>query len=1246
MENAYSKYLEGKEIPNNIERDTSPYAKYLSSEEKEKFKLTTEGNRGSNLTDKDKTEPSEKSYDTNFYSKYLKGKTTKDTDLNPYSKYLSEDTKKSNTYLKFISSLSPLTNIAEKTEDLVDDIDEDSTNLKKIAYAAQLGFFDTYRGGKQILGIDAEKMKADQKKLYEFMQDEDGSTNYGVAAAYFGGAILDPAGWLLPITKAKTLYAAAKYGFVNSGIIGALGYVDEESILDTRGKQAAASAVGGTILGPVITGVTKKIKGEKVFTRESLGIPGFDSPTIKVKSDTELQKIKLQNEAGLKDRNVVARKKIEIDEPETLKDIPTDKAKLLRGPRLWFRENVVKAWEKNFGKPALNYLTNGEYGAETGAAATGAVIGYASGDEDTPITTKFGRAFTGALLGAGGIKGARMKTLTKTFGKGEDDTVEVSESLLDFLGRQFVDGYGLPKNFKSMQAEAQGFSNHISMKFAYMAQKIQKNLTPDEQKILINLLEGDTKLKVAPAKLQELSAQSRKLINEMSQDYIDMGLITKETFNKNKNIYIKRSYKGKLENRPFGEELKHRGATDKTTLKEFDEVYKKQKAYTTTSQKVSKDGIFKEAEGKKKLIKGHKGWEILESSKVEMQLITDKYNNKIRLTKNKNKRSKLISDKKKELDEMKINIRWEYTKPQRVGLSEIEDAAFAIAETGRAGANSLSQYKFYDSISKQDYTYDSFAKVPKDLKKVYQQIPTTAISKTSSKLRYGNLAGKYVPEEVYKNLLATSAYYRKESSGFYKGYRSLNSYWKVSKTAWNPTVHVNNVMSNVILHDLVDADFKYLLPAYKALTTHNKANKAGKIQRSELVEAATKHGVFDADLITTELKNIQASAKFPYAMDDSVDPFTNSVKMARNVYQDSVINGKLGLTKLTDWYMFEDKVFRLSVFQDRLSKGWKIQDAALDARKSFIDYNIDAPAINWMRNTITPFLAYTYRIIPILAETAIVRPWKYAKYAALGYGLNKMGDIVGGGDEDAERAVMPERKSGRFMNIGVLPFRNIKMPVLPDKDGNPLYMDFTRFVPGGDIMDLNGTLPGVPAPLQPSGGLAGEILFPLAGYDLFKQQKIKGLTGNYSEDWNVKFSAIANKLIPNIPFVPGTYSTKKIERARGGMESAFRPDQTEFYALAQSLGFKIERADISKLTASKVFELKRKITGYKEQISMLRNKYKDGVINQETFTTKAEAIAEKIKSVAAKYQVKFDKATYADTKEPFEDIKNLFEGKN
>ena len=34
----------------------------------------------------------------------------------------------------------------------------------------------------------------------------------------------------------------------------------------------------------------------------------------------------------------------------------------------------------------------------------------------------------------------------------------------------------------------------------------------------------------------------------------------------------------------------------------------------------------------------------------------------------------------------------------------------------------------------------------------------------------------------------------------------------------------------------------------------------------------------------------------------------------------------------------------------------------LFARKQFIDYDIDAPLINHLRNTATPFLSFTYRI--------------------------------------------------------------------------------------------------------------------------------------------------------------------------------------------------------------------------------------------------------------------------------------------
>ena len=147
-------------------------------------------------------------------------------------------------------------------------------------------------------------------------------------------------------------------------------------------------------------------------------------------------------------------------------------------------------------------------------------------------------------------------------------------------------------------------------------------------------------------------------------------------------------------------------------------------------------------------------------------------------------------------------------------------------------------------------------------------------------------------------------------------------------------------------------------------------------------------------------------------------------------------------------------------------------------------------------------------------------------------------------------------------------------------------------------------------------------------------EKIKGLTGITGEDWAVKGKTILSKLIPNIPLVPGSHSSKKIESTRKGMESPFRPDQTEFVSIAQSLGFKIEKAQMDKLTAGKAFELKRKIKGYKEQISVLRSRYIKGLINEETYEEKATKIGTKIEELAKKYQIKFDKAMYSKPKKP------------
>ena len=112
-------------------------------------------------------------------------------------------------------------------------------------------------------------MAREQKQLVKAMQGENGNL---VKVAYFAGAILDPASWLIPFGKAKTLYTTGKYGMVSGAIAGAAGYVDEEqdSIIGsgkiTRGEQAGLSAIGGGVLAPTFGALRNlgiKVTGSK-----------------------------------------------------------------------------------------------------------------------------------------------------------------------------------------------------------------------------------------------------------------------------------------------------------------------------------------------------------------------------------------------------------------------------------------------------------------------------------------------------------------------------------------------------------------------------------------------------------------------------------------------------------------------------------------------------------------------------------------------------------------------------------------------------------------------------------------------------------------------------------------------------------------------------------------------------------------------------------------------------------------------
>ena len=1116
-----------------------------------------------------------------------------------------------------------------------------------------LGLGDTLRGVTQFAGGDKKllglfemeySLEEQQKRLNAAMQRDGGGL---IAAAYFGGAILDPLQWLIPVTRAKTLYQMAKFGAVSGGLAGALGYVDENSLFDTRTKQAFAGAAGGAILSPLLgktleaaklRKVTKLLDEQKFSDEDIAKLPDKLKRTISLPGEEDvfvgtekaLKKSRRKGKIkGVGKRDAIVREKLKLKEIETVDGRPksllpnkdSNENFILRGPREFFKtilggfakplepvvkgvEGVKAAYTKKMGAKYDQYFRTGPNAGEFGTGAAGALYGFALPEDQTlfgvdipedmqkgGLTERFSRAALGFMMGFGGVKLAK-KTQVPDFIKERrakvlDMSVEEDLSIASYLAKMFVDGYKVPKVVKEIETEdLQGLRNKIELEFFRIFQRANQ-LSTDERKVLYNLLEGDIKFDVVPKDLAKIAKTARKQITRITQMYIDAGLITEETALRNIERYVKRSYGGK-EISKIGSELRARGVLEKITPNDWIKSYSKTKAFKLDDA------------GKLIRVDEHKGWELFGNVQVK------KFEN-VKAT------DELVKDliKAGRGDESILTARWEYTKQERLGMTEIEDGAFAIMETGRLMSQTLPRYKFYADIAAQTFTKTT-PTAEEVLKLDLVRVPVTERKGTIQKT-YGELAGKFIPREVFENIFQINKLAEGPSKPAFKLYRNLNQIWKASKTAWNPTVHVNNIVSNLVLLDLVDGSASLLPAAVKAFNDQSKGKSV------KILEEASNLGVFSSNYVKQELAGgfLDPDKVIPayYKTDPKKNVFENATNMSDFIYKDLIKKNKFGLQKLSDYYALEDSIFRLALYMDRKNKGYNPARAAQDARKSFIDYNIQAPGINALRSLPTPFLAYTYRVIPILAETAVVRPWKFAKYAVLGYTLNNLGEILGEGDPDAERAAMPEQLQGKIGGLPFLPHKNIKIPTT-DK---ARYVNVTRYVPGGDIFDLNsGTIPLVPQPLQMNFGIAGEVLFPMLGFDLFRGDKIKGQGISEFDDFSIRSKFALKKLIPNFPFIPGSYSTERIKKARTD-KSVLARNESELLAFLNTVGVKIEEADISRLRTIKGFEYRRRLKGIEEQIRAVYSDFNRGAIDEEKRDKKLTTLNKKFKKLSDTY---------------------------
>lgn len=525
-----------------------------------------------------------------------------------------------------------------------------------------------------------------------------------------------------------------------------------------------------------------------------------------------------------------------------------------------------------------------------------------------------------------------------------------------------------------------------------------------------------------------------------------------------------------------------------------------------------------------------------------------------------------------------IRIKRNFSKEELGQLNELDDIGNYIANIGKSLSNDVSSFQFYDDVSKRFADKISLTKAPG-----YKKITGRKIRGTDL-FQKGVLADKYAPEELVDDL----EMFEKVRVGYenipgIKQYLSANRVWKIAKTAYNPKVIFGNYVSALLTYDLLDAKKRALVTASKEIKN-----------KGSLYDLAKKHAVFQSGFVRTEKAGFS---------NEALDAYVNTIRKPADISDNKFIQTGIDLannavkagvktnTKILEFYNFGDDFFRFGVFIDRLEKGFSPIDAAVDARKYLIDYDINAPVVNVLRDFTHPFISYPYRVLPILAESATKHPVKFGKWVALGYGLQQALD------EDETQAVdllQPRQKQPLF-GVPGLPSPLVKI-------GEDKVINASRVVPGGNLFGVPEMgIPMVPQSLQPSFGLAGAVNKSfIKGEDQFGEPLLESQTSDLSK-LGTRAEAFLQGNVPNIPGVPYAPSTNQLKQAISGKYSSYQDPKSILDATLSSIGIDIINLDKGRLAKVQQKNLSESIKVISQREYKNNQDFQKGLLSEEEF---------------------------------------------
>jgi len=1021
---------------------------------------------------------------------------------------LEEEKKKRKVNILAMPELEPTSVTSGKSP-------EDFTKGEAMWWLAGKGLADTYRGGKQLLGIDEEEMAAEQRTINQLMEKHGGLAS----ASYFGGMIADPVGWLIPATKARTVAKMAMYGAGMGAAAGAAGYVDPEakSLTGegqmTRGEQAALGSVAGGTIAPAMG-----------------------------------------------------------------KALP------------WFAKKYAPVGDKIWAATTKN--------PEIGTGVAGGMIGYNMGEDTTfeeDITNALKVAVVGASLGGAARIGDKM-----TGGN---------------VGRFFIPEHGLTDEYLRMKGINRRDANVITKEFNNVVTKIQKEDDETRELIYKLLVKDESVMKSnVDGRLLEMTDEAREVMGKYGKELVDLGVLKENTWLKNYDTYIHRIYKnpdfykqkqifksvyGEDDIRFIGDEIKMRGRTETLHKHEWD---------------MNKDYYLDNPK-----------WDVISAKSSALpgnRKVADEIDDHV-----------LGQLRRGELDPDEVIVRRDWTPEERAQMGEVTDASMALFRTGQLMANDVSAHKFFKTVA------DRYAMkippgrivdgevIPTDIPKGFKYVP-------ENRTKYGDLAGKFIPDNIHHDIIGMDKW---RTGGFLntklgKAYKGVNNWWKLTKTAYNLPVHMNNFGSNVVMYDVNGGSLRGLRQAVKDLTFPTKRGE------SERLAMAREYDVFGGNYIGNEVlqKNKALYRAYDTAADTGVDTVDSILNNTPDLLRKAGRHTKRwSLDKFKELYTWEDNLFRMGLFNTLIDKGVDPVNAARQAREGFVDYAKSSPFLEMARNTALPFAAYAYGIVPRLGEAAAKTPWKFAKWAAIVGGLNAIGEDLSNTPDrlEKERRLFGASQSGRIFDLPFMPHNMIKLapqvsPKGPERaEGRDnYYLNIGRMIPGQAFQygtSSGKRIPGMPDVMQPGGSILSGLADPLRGINTFTGQDIPKPIDRLKE--------VGRQFIPNVPIsgIPGidtglspaTYAGTKSARGLqpGGFVSQTKENQTALTAMLQNVGLRIQAVDPKKLAQSQVYRLKKKRSDLNKKKRKLDRDRSEGVYagREKIFQKKQQALIKESEALSA-----------------------------